>query len=323
MDVILVGSLSDTDTLSSIIGEEVNLQTLSISFEDILLKELPEKTNQVFVLAARKTSFEAAVEALVYIKTCVPLAYVMLLAEDKDMELMAAALEYGVNNFWVLTVISDSIRDKLINQLKLLILQKRTKKVLAIGAHPDDVEIGCGGTMLKHIAKNDEVLILTLTRGAVGGDTEKRFLEAKAASEFLNARLIISNLKDTSISGGPKTIRIIEEAIYNFQPDIIYTHSINDNHQDHRNTHLATVIAARKIDEVYAYQAPSTNINFHPQKFESIDSFVDLKIKLISFHETQKNKAVYLKDDIIKATAIYWGRYANYKSIEPFEIIKS
>lgn len=323
MEINLIGSHADTEKLSSIIGEELQLQGLPLSFEGILSKEFCENTNPVFILASRKSSIQSAIKALVYIKTQKPSAYVMLLAEDKDMELMEVALEYGVNNFWVLTVVSESIKDKLVNQLKTLILQRKTKRVLAIGAHPDDVEIGCGGTMLKHISKNDEVLILTLTRGAVGGDTEKRFQEAKAASKFLHARLIISNLKDTSVSDGPKTIRVIEEVIHNFQPDIIYTHSINDNHQDHRNTHLATVIAARKIDEVYAYQAPSTNIRFHPQKFESIDNFIDFKIQLIAFHETQRSKAVYLKDDIIKATAIYWGRYANYKLTEPFEIIKS
>ena len=306
MEINLIGSHADTEKLSSIIGEELQLQGLPLSFEGILSKEFCENTNPVFILASRKSSIQSAIKALVYIKTQKPSAYVMLLAEDKDMELMEVALEYGVNNFWVLTVVSESIKDKLVNQLKTLILQRKTKRILAIGAHPDDVEIGCGGTMLKHISKNDEVLILTLTRGAVGGDTEKRFQEAKAASKFLHARLIISNLKDTSVSDGPKTIRVIEEVIHNFQPDIIYTHSINDNHQDHRNTHLATVIAARKIDEVYAYQAPSTNIRFHPQKFESIDNFIDFKIQLIAFHETQRSKAVYLKDDIIKATAIYW-----------------
>ncbi|PXV60018.1 LmbE family N-acetylglucosaminyl deacetylase [Dysgonomonas alginatilytica] len=323
MEIILVGSQDDTQRLSSIIDEELYLKGLQINFESILSQNFCPNTNQVFILAARKVSFQAAVNALAYIKTHKPSAYIILLAEDKDMELMSAALEYGVNNFWVLTVISESIRDKLLDQLRILDQQKKTKRILAIGAHPDDVEIGCGGTMLKHISKNDEVLILTLTRGAIGGDTEKRFLEAKAACEFLHARLIISNLEDTSVSDGPKTIRVIEEVIHSFQPDIIYTHSINDNHQDHRNAHLATIIAARKIDEIYAYQAPSTNINFHPQKFESIDNFVDMKLQLIAFHETQKSKAVYLKDDIIKATAIYWGRYANYKSIEPFEIIRS
>ena len=323
MEIILVGSLEDTETLLSITNEELNLESTSSSFEDVSSIKLPANANQIFVIAARKVSFEGAANAIVHIKSNKPSAYIILLAEDKDMHLMETALEYGVNNFWVLTVIAENLREKLTAQLRILALERKPRRILAIGAHPDDVEIGCGGTMLKHISRNEEVMILTLTRGAVGGDTEKRFQEAKAASEFLNARLIISNLEDTSVTDGPKTIQIIEEVIYNFQPDIIYTHSINDNHQDHRNTHLATVIAARKIDQVYAYQAPSTNINFHPQKFEPIDNFMDSKLHLISFHETQKDKAVYLKDEIIIATAIYWGRYANYKSIEPFEIIKS
>lgn len=323
MEIILIGNESDSKTLSSLINEEFGIQSLEISYQDILLKNFSQKTDQIFILAARKIDFQLVIRAIEHIKIQKPSAYIILLAEDKDMDLMGIALEYGINNFWVLTVITEGLRGKLIDQLKKIVGEKHTKRILAIGAHPDDVEIGCGGTMLKHVSNNDEIQILTLTRGAVGGDKEKRFLEASAAAEFLDARLIISNLQDTYVSDGSKTIRLIEEVIYNFQPDIIYTHSISDNHQDHRNTHLATIVAARKIDQIYAYQAPSTNISFHPQRFESIDNFMDSKIKLIAFHETQKNKAIYLKDEIIRANAIYWGRYANYKLVEPFEIIKS
>ncbi|CAA7193906.1 PIG-L deacetylase family protein [Chryseobacterium potabilaquae] len=323
MEIILVGNQSYTKKLSSIIKQELYLQSLQLSFENISSKDFRENSNQIFIIVARKTSFQPAINAFVYIKTHNPSAYIILLVEDKNMELMEAALEYGINSFWVLTTINEHSKEKLINKLRVLVQQKKTNRILAIGAHPDDVEIGCGGTILKHISKHDEVLILTLTKGAAGGDTEKRSLEAKAASEFMNVRLIISNLKDTSLSDGPKTIRVIEEVINSFQPDIIYTHSINDNHHDHRNAHLATIIAARKIDKVYAYQSPSTNINFRPQKFESIDNFIDLKLQLIALYESQTKKAVYLKDEVIRATATYWGRYSNYQSIEPFEIIKS
>ena len=60
-------------------------------------------------------------------------------------------------------------------------------RVLAIGAHPDDVEIGCGGTLVKHHANHDLLHILTLSRGSAGGDVNIRAIEAQSAAALLGA----------------------------------------------------------------------------------------------------------------------------------------
>ena len=65
--------------------------------------------------------------------------------------------------------------------------QRQQKRVLAIGAHPDDVEIGCGGTLARHHAKGDMLNILTLSRGAAGGDVNVRVAEAHRAADLLGA----------------------------------------------------------------------------------------------------------------------------------------
>ncbi|MBN9618918.1 MAG: PIG-L family deacetylase, partial [Actinobacteria bacterium] len=83
---------------------------------------------------------------------------------------------------------------------------RHRERVLAIGAHPDDVEIGCGGTLLDHRMRDDLVSVLTLSRGAAGGDRQRRLAEAAAAAEMLGARLFVGDLPDTAIDSGIETI---------------------------------------------------------------------------------------------------------------------
>src|SRR5262249_48999323 len=135
--------------------------------------------------------------------------------------------------------------------------QKQQRRVLAIGAHPDDVEIGCGGAMVKHRLHGDVLQILTLSRGAAGGDVHQRAIEAQNAATLLGATLQLGNLRDTYISEGTETIKIIEAAIRELQPTHVYTHCVEDTHQDHRAVHTATLVAARGVPNVYCYQSPS------------------------------------------------------------------
>ena len=123
--------------------------------------------------------------------------------------------------------------------------QKKRKTVLAIGAHPDDVEIGCGGILLRHVSDGNRVVVLTLSAGAAGGEKAIRSTEAKSAAKTMGVELRIANLADTSISPGNGTIELIASLIEEIKPDIVYTHSLHDTHQDHRSVFQATLVAAR------------------------------------------------------------------------------
>src|SRR3954467_7898418 len=74
--------------------------------------------------------------------------------------------------------------------------------VLAVGAHPDDVEIGIGGILLRHAAQGHRVTVLTLTGGEAGGLASDRAAESQRAAELMSARLIPPSLDETSGSGG-------------------------------------------------------------------------------------------------------------------------
>ena len=200
--------------------------------------------------------------------------------------------------------------------------RRQQKRVLAIGAHPDDVEIGCGGALAKHHADHDVLHILTLSRGAAGGDVNIRAVEAHNAAALIGARLDMANLRDTSISEGAETISIIEAAIGELQPTHVYTHSVEDTHQDHRAVHAASLVAARSVPNVYCYQTPSSTVEFKPHRFVDITHYIDKKIDLIGAYKSQIDRMESIQPDVILSTARYWGRFAGYVLAEPMRIIR-
>ena len=200
--------------------------------------------------------------------------------------------------------------------------RKQRKVILAIGAHPDDVEIGCGGTLLRHYMEGCSVNILTLSSGQIGGDGETRKHESELTAELLHAKLYWGNLIDTEISEGASTIDVIQEVVKEVNPTHVYTHSIHDDHQDHRNTYLASMIACRLIPNIYGFQSPSARIDFQPNLFIDISKYIDQKLTAIKIFETQFSKRPYLHHDMIRAVARYWGRYTDYGFAEAMEIIR-
>jgi LmbE family N-acetylglucosaminyl deacetylase/CheY-like chemotaxis protein len=194
--------------------------------------------------------------------------------------------------------------------------------VLAVGAHPDDVEIGVGGILAAHRAAGDIVTILTLSHGGKGGEPVDRQDESLASAELLGARLFLEDLVDTEISNTGPTVAIIERVVREVSPTIVYTHSAHDNHQDHRAVHEATLVATRSVRMVACFQSPSSTVDFRPSKFVSIDGFTDKKLELLECFASQAGIRSYLEPDFVLACARYWGRYGGGTSVEPLEIIR-
>jgi LmbE family N-acetylglucosaminyl deacetylase/CheY-like chemotaxis protein len=200
--------------------------------------------------------------------------------------------------------------------------ERPTERVLAVGAHPDDVEIGVGGIMLRHRAAGHDLTILTLTGGERGGEVGVRAQESARAAEMLGARLVHTDLADTSVSDGGLTIGTIQKVIDDVRPTTIYTHSARDVHQDHRNVHSATLVAGRTIPRIYCYQSPSSTVEFHPTRFVTIDKYIDRKIEVIGAYESQVRIRDYLDADLLRATARYWSRFAHARYVEPLEVAR-
>jgi two-component system response regulator HydG len=194
--------------------------------------------------------------------------------------------------------------------------------VLAVGAHPDDVEIGAGGTLLAHRAAGHEISVLTLTRGARGGLDAARAGESREAARILGAALYLEDLNDTRISESDPTIGAIRSVIDTVRPTVLYTHSQHDLHQDHRNTHRAAMVAAREVGSVFCFQSPSATVDFRPARFTDIEHQITAKLAAIAAFASQATVRGYLEPDLIEATARYWSRFGASRYAEAFEVVR-
>lgn len=171
-------------------------------------------------------------------------------------------------------------------------------RVLAIGAHPDDVEIGCGATLALLKKRRHGIYVLVLTKGEGSGDPGIREKECRESARIIGAnRLFIGKLKDTMITDGVETIKEIERVIDLVKPDLVFSHSHKDAHQDHRNTHLASLSAARKSKKILLYESPTAVREFHPEVFFDVTSTADRKLLALNKFSSQASKS-YLESSL-------------------------
>ncbi len=248
----------------------------------------------------------------------------ILMTAEETLAHAVAALRLHVDDL----LFKPVTREALLNTVravegKLRAARRHSRRVvMAIGAHPDDVEIGCGGALLAHRQAGDRVVVLTLSRGRRGGPGETRAEESVQAALAMDAELMLADLEDTRISEGPETISVISQAILHHGPSLIYTHSSHDVHQDHRNVHRASLVAARGIPSVLCYQSPSSTIDFHPSCFIDISQQLERKLEVLQVFASQSDRR-YLTPELLRATAYYWSRFGSCAAVEPMEVIRS
>ena len=258
------------------------------------------------------------------VKRRLPHLATLILSSHSSFDHAVAALRAGADDYLTKPFDPAGLSEKAASLIELSRERRAASRevVLAVGAHPDDVEIGIGGILLRHVAQGHGVTVLTLTGGEAGGAVADRAEESRKAAGLMGARLVHSALADTSVSEGGATIGAILEVVEDIQPTIVYTHTVRDVHQDHRNAHSATLVAARNVQRVFCYQAPSTTVDFKPTRFISIDEFLDRKIEVIRAYTSQVDIRAYLDEELLRATARYWARFAQARYVEPLEVVR-
>lgn len=193
-------------------------------------------------------------------------------------------------------------------------------RALAVGAHPDDVEFGCGGTLAKWAAQGCEILHLVCTDGSKGTwDPEQdpvelvalRQAEQKAASRALGGRgeVIFLGWPDGELESGLRQRWQVAAAIRRFRPDVVLGHDPWRRyrlHPDHRNAgFLVTdgVVAARDplfFPELGPHHRPSTVLLFEadePDHVEDVGAFFDQKLAALLEHRSQLRSTMHIDAD--------------------------
>ena len=162
--------------------------------------------------------------------------------------------------------------------------------ILAIGAHPDDIEFGCGGTLIKYALKGHDVHLLVLTDGALGGDAAERRREQETAAKLLGAhQLFWGGFQDTEVVLDRDLIQKVEAVLHRIRPQLILAPFGDDTHQDHRYLSAAVVTASRYTRNVLFYEGPTT-ANFTPSVFVDVNAVLERKLEALRAHASQVAK---------------------------------
>lgn len=208
-------------------------------------------------------------------------------------------------------------------------------KILAIGAHLDDIELACGGTLAKAVKNGHTVKMLVMTDsaytnfdGVILRTRDEAISEGVSAAKILGLKEIeILDLPIKNIPYNGETVEKINRFIDDFNPDYIFTHWIHDTHQDHVNTALSTLSAARYKSNIFMYEPfpPSgrSYMAFRPQAYFDITDTIEDKVLSLREHKSQHKKYGDDWTDAIIGRARARGFESGYKYAEVFEIVRT
>jgi CheY-like chemotaxis protein len=243
---------------------------------------------------------------------------VLAITGEADDQVVKEALRSGADD--ILQKPLDG--HTLLNRVTLLIgrgtgeCASRQQTVLAIGAHPSDVELGCGGILMRHRDRGDRIVILNLLRGS-GSDTSAVPRVSYASARRLGAELVLG---DPSWDLVPEDVEVfIGRVIRELEPDIVYTHSASDTDRDQRIAFRGAMIAAREVRELYSYQARASAIRFHPRLFVDVTDYLEEKVAMLCGKAQVAVNGRRVDEDLVRSTARYWGRFSRFSDVEPLE----
>lgn len=197
--------------------------------------------------------------------------------------------------------------------------------ILAFGAHPDDIEYGCGGMLAKYAQRGHAVYVFVASDGALGGDPELRRREQKDAARILGAREIFwGDYPDTEVPLTRELIVRLESVIRQVEPRMIFVNSPDDTHQDHRHLAQSAMSATRYVPNFLFYEVPST-VNFAPNCYTDIAAVLDLKLAALEAHQSQVTKT-NIEDlsilELARSCANFRGIQARVKYAEAFQSVR-
>ena len=208
-------------------------------------------------------------------------------------------------------------------------------KILAVGAHLDDIEIACGGTLAKAVESGHEVKVLimsksgyTNTKGKIQRSDDVAVKEGVKALQTLGIQDIeILDFETKDIPFRSDVVNAIDLCISNYNPEIVFTHHPFDTHQAHEGVSKATIAAARRKNTVFFYEpiTPSgrSYVAFKPTLYVDIEPYLDKKIESLKCHTSEYNK--FGAEDWIEGVRCrcgFRGYEIGKKFAEAFEILR-
>ncbi len=207
------------------------------------------------------------------------------------------------------------------------------KKILIVSVHPDDETLGCGGTILKHLANKESVTIMLVTDG------NKKQLDAlinicdKHKIKLIRLGFPEIDLCEVKLS---KIITAFSNVFNSEKPELVYFPNRSDVHSDHRKTFEAAQACIKSFRYPFVkkilmmeiisetdFSPPLPENVFIPNVFNDITNFFELKISMLKKFESELLDSVYTRSiDSLTSLNRYRGSQINVKYAESFMLIK-
>lgn len=203
--------------------------------------------------------------------------------------------------------------------------------VLAVGAHFDDVELGCSGALAKHVKSGDSVYIYVATdsqyanpKGKIVRKAEDARKEGEQAAALIGAELICGSCKSLYLEFEEKINAALVKLIEEKQIDLIYVHWTDDIQHDHINLSRAVIHAGRHVPRILMYRSNwyISAGNFKENFFVDISDTWEIKERAILAHQSECKRVDSQWADYLKRDALNKGLIAGVKYAECFETVK-
>jgi LmbE family N-acetylglucosaminyl deacetylase len=223
-------------------------------------------------------------------------------------------------------------------------------RVLVVVAHPDDEVLGCGGTIARLVREGHQVRIVIIGEGITSrhdkpqeADAEqltRLHRQAHAAGSKLKATdVVLCKLPDNRLDTVAllDVVKLVEDLVQKFKPDVVYTHHPGDLNIDHGVVHRAVLTATRptvgqSVRDIYAFEVPSSTEwafhriepGFHPNVFVDVSETLETKLDAMTCYESETRKFPHPRSpEALRAIAARWGSVVGCEAAEAFELVRS
>lgn len=203
--------------------------------------------------------------------------------------------------------------------------------VLAIGAHFDDIELGCSGTLIKHVKNGDKATMIVVTnsgyrdpKGDLVRGRRAAHEEGLKASKIIGARMICLGYETFMVPFDEGLTKVLSGYIEEFKIDIVYSHWIYDLHRDHQYAGKCALMAARRVPKFLMYRSNfyDTEQQFRGNFYSDISKVMNKKLEVIKAHASELRRVRYQWFDFFTKQHENDGQKIGVKYAECFEIVR-
>lgn len=203
--------------------------------------------------------------------------------------------------------------------------------VLGVGAHYDDLELGCSGTLMKHVQHGDSVTMLVITDSSYNnpnGDliraADVAHSEGLKAANIIGAELICLNYKTFIVPFDEALTKEITRYIEDLEIDTVYSPWTHDLHRDHQYAAKSTLMAGRHVPRFLMYRSNfyNTQQGFRGNLYSDISDVMDKKIEVIKAHESELERVRYKWIEFFNNQNANDGQKIGVKYAECFEVVR-